>query len=118
MPAPQAVRIESMDLSAEEVGRLIEQIGGELLDGWDRRKHSRIRDRRIAVFVKIEGDGESSALFMLAENVSCGGLAFRHAGSLTLGTRFQAKLVPIGGSPILTAGRVVRCRSVDGVNHE
>lgn len=118
MSLPQSVPIESTDLTDEEVGSLVEQFTDKVPEGADRRKYKRVEYRKTAVLVLAETPDGDTSFMILTNNISRGGLAFKHSSRLEPGTPCQAKIMPSSGGSIESQGRIVRCRMLEGSGYE
>ncbi len=114
MPLPESVPIESTDMTSKQVRRLVEEIADRSPQGPDRRKHERFPYRQFAVLVLPDQAGEDPSFLVLINNISRGGLAFKHPTPLNPGTACKIKIMLPSGGSVVSEGTVVRCRPIDG----
>ncbi len=118
MSLPESVSIRSTDATEEQVGKLIQEQAGQGPQGANRRKHRRLPYRLMAVLLLPDRPEEDSSILVLTNNISSGGLAFKHSSELAPGSRCKVKIMLSTGGLAVCEGRIVRCRLLAGGGYE
>ncbi len=117
MILPESVPIPTLDLSEEGVGKLVEEFLAKSPQG-ERRSQPRSQYRKIAVLVLLDRPGGDTSLMVLTENISQGGIAFKHPSSLEPDTPCKIKMMLPASGAIESNGKIVRCRPLYGGSFE
>ena len=118
MSLPQSVPIPSMNMTEEEIERLIEELAAQGPQGADRRRHKRIPCRKTAILVLVDRPGGDTSFLVLVNNISSGGFAFKHSWELEPGTPCRVKIMLPPGGVAVCEGNIVRCRELEGSGYE
>jgi hypothetical protein len=118
MSLPVSFPIQSTDVAGEQVRKLVEQLGADAPSAAERRKYERIRYSKIAVLVLLDRPGGDTSFLVLTDNISRGGLAFKHASWLDIDTPCKIKIMLPSGELIVSEGRIVRCRPLSDRGYE
>lgn len=109
MSPPDSMPFPSMEMTEEELDAIIKQFHTKVPER-DRRKHEREQCCRFAVLVTFERpDGAPTFLMELTENISRGGLAFKHSSRLVLGLQCNVEIMLPSGGTVKSRGRIVHC---------
>ena len=118
MSLPVSVPIQSTDVASEQVRNLVGQLGAEAAGQAERRKDKRIQYSKIAVLVLLDRPGGDTSFLVLTDNISRGGLAFKHASSLDIDTSCKIKIMLPSGELVVSEGSIVRCRPLSDRGYE
>jgi hypothetical protein len=105
-------------MTEEELRGLIEVLDAKGPPGTDRRKHERTEYRKLAVLVLVVQPGGDTSLMVLTENISHGGIAFKHQSRLEPGTPCKVKIRVLSWGFVVTDGKIARCRHLEGGGYE
>ena len=109
MATQQSMPIPSADGSNDEIMDAV-TCGG--------RNHLRIQKPQIAARLLLADGGADEAFLIQADNISRGGLAFRHPSEIEPGQRCEIKIMLLSGKVVETEGKIARCRSLEGGGYE
>jgi hypothetical protein len=118
MSLPVSVPIQSTDVAGEQVRNLVGRLSAEAASQAERRKDKRIQYSKIAVLVLLDRPGGDTSFLVLTDNISRGGLAFKHASSLDIDTSCKIKIMLPSGELVVSEGRIVRCRPLSDRGYE
>jgi hypothetical protein len=118
MSLPESVPFPSTGMTEEDVEEFIGELAAQGPEGADRRRHKRLPYRQMAVLVLPDGPEEDSSILVLTNNISKGGLAFKHSSELEPGTLCKVKIMLPTGGLAICKGKVVRCRKLEGGGYE
>ncbi len=117
MILPQSIPIPKSDLSDGGVGKLVEEFLSKAPQG-ERRTQPRSQYRKIAVLVLLDRPGGDTSLMVLTENISQGGIAFKHSAPLLADTPCKIKMMLPSSGALELNGKIVRCRPLYGGSFE
>jgi hypothetical protein len=105
-------------MTEEGVERLIGVLAAQEPKRADRRKYERLQYRKIAILVLIDRPGGDTSFVVLTENISFGGIAFKHQSRLEPDTPCRIKIMLLSGGSVECDGKIVHCRDLEGRGYE
>ncbi len=117
-PGPSG-RHNTLNLSAEQLSVIMDQLDEAGEGGRTRRTHARVSFRLQAVEVEIFQPSGGSVQFCVAcRNLSRGGLSLVHSSYMHVGTKCRVRLEHHSDGPMWINATVVQCRHVTGRIHD
>ncbi len=112
-------RSNTLNLSAERLSAIMDELDAIGAGGSTRRNHSRLRFRKLAIELEVYQPSGGSVNFCVAcRNLSRGGLSVVHSSYMHVGTKCRIRMQHKTDGEQWIAGEVVQCRHVTGRVHD
>lgn len=109
----------TLNLSAEQLGVIMDLLDEAGEGGRVRRNHSRLSFRVPAIEVEVyQPSGGSVSFFVACRNLSRGGLSVVHSSYMHVGTKCRIKMQHNTDGEVWIKSSVVQCRHVTGRVHD
>jgi len=117
-PGPSG-RNNTLNLTAEQLDQVMDDLDEASAGGSARRNHSRISFRKPALEVEVfQPSGGSVSFCVACRNLSRGGMSVVHSSYMHVGTKCRIKMLHQNDGEKWLKGEVVQCRHVTGRIHD